>query len=164
MQDKIEFDFGPDVEIELDLEAEADMVIDPIITKTIEALSAWYNKGKVEKEEARALLLELRRLIGKTDLHLRMSTKRGCFIIRQYKEYLERDIEALDNFLALNSPEMHGDLFKSVSDFREYLVEFHVFMNGASSGCGEELDSRIASIRKYVEETTAKIDDLLAEQ
>jgi hypothetical protein len=140
------------------------MVVDLLIAKAVDAIASWYTKNKGRREEADKLLRELSRLLNKPLLHMNMSKKHGCFIMRTYIPFLEKDIENLDDFISLHAPEIMGDFATTVGDFRDYLVEFYTFMKGASLGCGDELDAYLAGIERYVKETTARINSILSDR
>lgn len=139
------------------------VVVDFLLTKTLDALTAWYNGNKDRKENAAQLLLELRRLMNKPLLHMNLSKKHGHVMIGTYALYLERDIEKLDDFISLHAPEIEGDLIASVAGFRDYLVEVYSFLKSAGLGCAVGLNTYLDGTKKYVEETSAKIDALLSE-
>lgn len=139
------------------------MVIDVLLDRSLDALASWYGANKERKANAAQLLLELRRLMNKPVLHMRMSEERGSVMRRTYLSYLEGDIERLDDFISLHAPEIAGDLMTSANAFSNYLVESYISLKVTSLGYNEDLKSHVDSTKKYVEETSAMIDDLLTE-
>jgi len=136
--------------------------INVLMQKTIGGLIKWYTHPIENKSQVVLMMMELKTLLMDCHAHMHVTSKVGIFTIGDLRQFLEEDIEGLNEFLTITDHYMVSDLKDPLKGFIAYLVDCS--RSFVSAGAVDKEDPRLNDIMVYTAGVGDYIDYLLANE